>query len=118
VGIVTTPDAPVGRKQIMTPSAAAQFADKYGIKTFKPSKLTEETAHALAELTPDLFVVASYGKIIPQPVLDIPKYGSINIHPSKLPLFRGATPIQSQILEGIIDSAISFILLDAKMDHG
>ncbi len=118
IGVVTTPDAPVGRKQIITASAIGQKAKELGIPAIKDIKLDHETAEKLKELSPDLFVVASYGKIIPQSVLDVPKYGSINIHPSKLPLFRGATPIQSQVLEGIIDSAISFILVDAKMDHG
>lgn len=118
VGIVTTPDAPVGRKQIMTASAIGQKADELGIPVVKHTKLDQDTVDELKKLSPDLFVVASYGKIIPQSVLDIPKHGSINIHPSKLPLFRGATPIQSQLLEGINDSAISFILVDAKMDHG
>lgn len=118
VGVVTTPDAPVGRKQIMTTSAIGQKAHELNIPAIKDLKLDQQTAEKLKGLTPDLFVVASYGKIIPQVVLDVPKHGSINIHPSKLPLFRGATPIQSQVLEGIIDSAISFILVDAKMDHG
>lgn len=118
VGVVTTPDAAVGRKQIVTSSAIGHRAIELKIPAIKDIKLDEITADKLKELSPDLFIVASYGKIIPQVVLDVPKYGSINIHPSKLPLFRGATPIQSQVLEGIIDSAISFILVDAKMDHG
>lgn len=118
IGIVTTPDAPVGRKQIMTPTAVAQTGEQLHIPVFKPEKLTSELVDQLTGFAPDLFVVASYGKIIPQSILDIPKHGSINIHPSKLPFFRGATPIQSQILEGARYSAISFILLDEKMDHG
>jgi methionyl-tRNA formyltransferase len=118
IGVVTTPDAPVGRRQVMTSTPIAQCAEKLSIPSFKPENLDDELVQQLSSLQPDLFVVASYGKIIPQSILDIPKYGSINIHPSKLPLFRGATPIQSQILEGINSSAISFILVDAKMDHG
>jgi len=118
VGIVTTPDAAVGRKQIITASAIGKKGEELQVPVLKPVKLNDETAKELSKLKADLFVVASYGKIIPQSMLDIPKYGSINIHPSKLPLFRGATPIQSQLLEGINDSAISFILVDSKMDHG
>lgn len=118
VGVVSTPDAKVGRKQLLTPSPIAQFAEKHDIACFKPEKLTEDIVPKLRDLHADLFVVASYGKIIPQAVLDIPRFGSINVHPSKLPLFRGATPIQSQLLDGVTDSAISFILVDAKMDHG
>ncbi len=124
VAVVTTPDAPVGRKQVLTPSAIGQYAEKACIPVFKPEKLDDQIAHSLIRSTretgqpADLFIVASYGKIIPQYILDIPRKGSINIHPSKLPQFRGASPIQSQILEDIKDSAISFILMDAKMDHG
>ncbi len=72
----------------------------------------------LEELKPDLFVVASFGKIIPQEILKIPRLGAINIHPSQLPLYRGPSPIQSQILDGVTDSAISFILMDEEVDHG
>lgn len=118
VGVVTTPDAAVGRKQIITPTPIAKKAEEFNIPALKPVKFEPKNIEELTELAADLFVVASYGKIIPQVILDIPKHGSINIHPSKLPLFRGATPIQSQILEGINDSAISFILVDSKMDHG
>ena len=118
VGVVTTPDARVGRKQILTASAIAQEAEKLHLPIIKAQKYDDEIVTQISALAPDIFVVASYGKIIPQRVLDLPVHGSINVHPSKLPYFRGATPIQSQILAGITDSAISFILLDAKMDHG
>ena len=86
VGVVTTPDALVGRKQILTPSPIAQKAVEFGVPVFKPEKLTSELADQLISLNSDLFVVASYGKIIPQNALDIPKLGSINIHPSRLPV--------------------------------
>ena len=72
----------------------------------------------LEGLQPDLLVVASFGKIIPQEILKIPRLGAINIHPSKLPLYRGPSPIQSQIIDGVTQSAISFILMDEEMDHG
>jgi methionyl-tRNA formyltransferase len=118
VGVVTTPDALVGRKQILTPSPIAQKAEELGIEVIKPKQFDSSTIEQLNNLSPDLFIVASYGKIIPQNILDIPKHGSINIHPSRLPLYRGASPIQSQILDGVVDSGISFILMDAEMDHG
>lgn len=118
VGVVTTPDALVGRKQILTPSPIAQKAADMGIEVIKPQKFNNQTIEQLTSLAPDLFIVASYGKIIPQNILDIPKLGSINIHPSRLPLYRGASPIQSQILDGVTESGISFILMDADMDHG
>lgn len=85
------------------------------IKTIRSPK---ESLDEIKNLQPDLLVVASFGKIIPQEVLEIPKFGAINIHPSKLPKYRGPSPIQSQILEGVTDSAISFIIMDSQMDHG
>lgn len=72
----------------------------------------------IKSLQPDLLVVASFGKIIPKQILESAKLGAINIHPSHLPKYRGPSPIQSQILGGVTDSAISFILMDAEMDHG
>lgn len=85
------------------------------IKTIRSPK---ESLEVIKDLKPDLIIVASFGKIIPQEILDIPRLGAINIHPSKLPKYRGPSPIQSQILDGVTDSAISFILMDNKMDHG
>lgn len=79
---------------------------------------TSDSLDSLTHLNPDLFVVASFGKIIPAEILNIPKLGSINIHPSRLPKYRGPSPIQSQILGGVSESAISFILMDEEMDHG
>lgn len=72
----------------------------------------------LVDKDPDLIVVASYGKILTQKELSAPKYGCINIHPSRLPKFRGSTPIQTQILQGVKESGISFIKMDDKVDHG
>lgn len=89
------------------------------VKTIrKTDDLNHETMKQLNNLQPDLLVVASFGKIIPQQILQVPKLGAINIHPSKLPKYRGPSPIQSQILQGITDSAISFILMDEEVDHG
>lgn len=116
--VVTTPDMPSGRNQTLTPSAVAMAVKTWDLEILKPSQLNDSLINQLTNLQPDLFVVASYGKIIPQSILDIPKLGSINIHPSKLPEYRGASPIQSQILNGVSDSAISFILMDSEMDHG
>jgi methionyl-tRNA formyltransferase len=85
------------------------------IKTIRSPK---ESLEEIKDLQPDLLVVASFGKIIPAEILEIPKLGAINIHPSLLPKYRGPSPIQSQILDGVTDSAISFILIDKEMDHG
>lgn len=118
IAVVSTPDASAGRKQIMTPSPVALEAEKAGINILKPSQFSDSLITGLTDLSPDLFIVASYGKIVPQTVLNIPRLGSINIHPSKLPKYRGPSPIQSQILDGVTDSGVTFILMDAQIDHG
>lgn len=84
----------------------------------KVIRSTSDSFDSFDSLNPDLLVVASFGKIIPNGILNSSKLGAINIHPSKLPEYRGPSPIQSQILDGVTDSAISFILMDEEMDHG
>lgn len=128
VGIVTAPDKVVGRKQILTPSPIKFWtltsqprqtrsgeAEK---KIFTPEKLDNDFISHLSLSTYHLFVVAAYGKIIPQEVLAIPKYGALNVHPSLLPQERGASPIQSVILKGEKETGLSIIKMDEKMDHG
>jgi methionyl-tRNA formyltransferase len=117
--VITRADKPVGRKQQVQESFVANVANKHKIPVLKPKKLDEEfisTNHQL--LSTDLFVVASYGKIIPQAVLDIPKKASINVHGSILPKLRGASPIQTAILEGEKETGATIMLMDAEMDHG
>ncbi len=118
VAIVTTPDQKAGRKQLLTPSPVKQFAEKNQIAVLTPQKFNIETQEQLQHLKPDLFVVAAYGKIIPNNILTIPKHSSINIHPSLLPKYRGPTPIQTTLLHGDKQSGITFMLMDDKMDHG
>lgn len=127
VGIVTAPDKKVGRKQLLTSAPIKQFylstlskAKKgpSGALILTPEKFTPLVVQQLSALQPDLFVVAAFGKIIPQNILDIPKFGCINIHPSLLPKYRGASPIQSAILNGDKVSGISIIKMDAEIDHG
>lgn len=116
IAIVTAPDKAVGRQKILTPAPVKlAFPDK---KVLTPKELDQKLVENLQKLKPDLFVVGAYGKIIPQSVLEIPKYGSINIHPSALPKYRGATPLQNTILNGDKSSAISIILMDEEIDHG
>ncbi len=117
--IVTNPDKPMGRKKIITPPPVKQWVLHSGlkIKIFQPEKL-KDIEKELHELNPDLFIVAAYGKIIPKSVLDIPKSGSLNVHPSLLPKHRGPTPIQTAILNGDEETGVSIILLDEEMDHG
>lgn len=117
VGAVTAPDKPIGRKQILTPSPVKQ-ATSQDIPMITPEKLDSLVVQQLKQLQPDLLVVAAYGKIIPQNILDIPKFGALNIHPSCLPKYRGPSPIQTTILNGDKNSCITIIKMDAKMDHG
>lgn len=123
VGIVTMPDAPVGRKQVMTPSLVAQFAAGSellkDVPIFKPVNPKEdEFLNDLKALEADMFLVLSYGKILPEEVIDIPPLKTVNVHPSLLPLYRGATPIQSALLNGETVTGNSIIVMDAEMDHG
>ncbi len=131
--VVTTIDKPQGRKMILTPTPVKEWALSKEIKVLDPVKLNAEFIEILKKETlsagdsqngtPDsspvtIFVVASYGKIIPQAVLDIPKQGTLNIHPSLLPKYRGASPLQSAILDDAKDTGITIMMIDAGMDHG
>lgn len=119
--VITRADKPVGRKQTLTQSPVALVAQKYNIPTLKPTKLDEEftTSYShLSFLTCDLFIVASYGKIIPQALLDIPRLGALNVHPSLLPKYRGASPIIAPILNGDKETGVTIMLMDEQMDHG
>lgn len=117
--VVTSPDKPVGRKQIITPSPVAQVAEKCQIPVLKPDKLSEDFIKGhLSLLDSDLFIVIAYGKIIPQQLLDIPRLGPINVHYSLLPKYRGASPIQQAILNGDKQSGITIMLMNQKMDEG
>jgi len=115
--VVTESDKPVGRKQIVTAPPVKELALKYGIPVLQPDKIIDSKFQILNS-KPDLFIVAAYGKILPKEILDIPKYGCLNIHPSLLPLYRGATPIQAAILNGDKTTGVSIILMDEKMDNG
>lgn len=115
--IVTQPDKPTGRKQIITPPEVKVWALKNKIEVFQPKDLKDtETLEKLRNY--DFFVVASYGKIIPLSILELPKNGTLNVHPSLLPKYRGASPIQSQILNGEENIGITIMLMDKEMDHG
>ncbi len=92
-------------------------ARELGVATLEPQRLRDVVA-SLRDLAPDLFAVASYGKIVPQAVLDIPALGALNVHPSLLPLYRGATPLQSQLRDGVTLGGVTIILMDAGMDTG
>ena len=116
--VVTTPDKPAGRKQILTPSPVKVFAATHSLEVFQPEKLDQDAIRSIQEKTPDLFIVAAYGKILPKALLDIPSRGSLNVHPSLLPKYRGPSPVQATILNGDQETGVSIIVLDEKMDHG
>ncbi|MCX7778787.1 MAG: methionyl-tRNA formyltransferase [Patescibacteria group bacterium] len=117
ITVVTAPDKPVGRKQTLTPSPLKVMAEKYKIPVLQPTKIIDSKFYILNS-KPDLIVLAAYGQIIPKEILEIPKYGCLNIHPSLLPKYRGASPIQTTILNGDQESGVTIILMDEKMDHG
>jgi len=119
VAVVAQPDKPVGRKQVLTPPPTKTLAVLHTIPVFQPASLKDETfADQLRALKPDVCVIVAYGKIIPQTILDIPVHGNINVHPSKLPMYRGPSPLQAAIAAGDMETAVSIMLIDDKMDHG
>jgi methionyl-tRNA formyltransferase len=118
VAAITTPDQKSGRKQILTSSPIKDFAQEKNIQIITPQQFNNETIEQLNNLKPDLFVVAAYGKIIPNDILAIPKHGTINIHPSLLPHYRGPTPLQTALLNGDTKTGITFMQMDKEMDHG
>lgn len=118
--IVTVPDQPRGRKMVMTPPPAKVWAEQNNIPVIQPASLKNLDADHYQRLNSDFvfFLVASYGKIIPQSILDLPKKNTLNVHPSLLPKYRGATPLESSILAGEETTGVTIIVLDALMDHG
>lgn len=117
--IISQPDKRSGRGLLLTPPPVKIWAEKNKIPVFQPNTLTDKeiVQTIVNKNTWDLFIVAAYGKIIPQSILDIPKYGTLNVHPSLLPRLRGASPIQSAILEEN-ETGVTIMLMDKQMDHG
>src|SRR3989344_2568720 len=119
VAVITTPDKPVGRKQELVASPIKKWAVEHNIPLLQPDKLkTGGFKEQLTKMSPDVGFLASYGRILPQDIIDIPKKGIVNLHPSLLPKYRGATPIQSAILAGEEKTGVSLIVLDSELDHG
>ncbi|MBO6194229.1 MAG: methionyl-tRNA formyltransferase [Clostridiales bacterium] len=116
---VSQPDKPVGRKHIMTPPPAKVCAGELGIEVYQPDSLkTDEAYEHIKDAAPDLIVTAAYGKILPQRMLDIPRYGCINVHASLLPRYRGAAPVQFCIINGDDVTGVTIMKMDAGMDTG
>jgi len=117
--IVTNPDRKQGRGLEVTEPPVKQWAQKTAITVFQPESLLDaESLHPLTEEEWDLFVVVAYGLMMPKWLIELPKHGTINLHPSMLPKLRGASPIRTSILENMKDTGVTIMLMDEKMDHG
>lgn len=120
VAVVTQPDRPAGRGNKVVPSPVKAYAVAHDLPVLQPASLRKEPAvvEQLRQLAPDLFVVAAFGQILRQAVLDIPTHGAINVHASLLPAYRGASPITAALLDGLEETGVSIMLMDAGMDTG
>lgn len=119
LGVFTQPDKPRGRKMILTPPDVKVCANELNIPVYQPASMKSEDAiKTLKELNPDVIVVAAYGQILPKAVLDLPKYGCVNIHGSLLPKYRGAAPIQQSVLDGEKVTGVTTMLMDVGLDTG
>jgi len=115
--VVTQPDKPVGRKGILTKSPIAMKAIENNIPVFQPEKIRKEYDPIVA-LKPDMIITCAYGQIIPKILLDLPKYGCINVHASLLPKLRGGAPIHHAIIDGYDKTGITIMYMDELMDNG
>ena len=116
--VVTAQDKKQGRGMKLTPPSTKIWAEKNSVQFLQPEKLDGNFYDELAASGYEPFIVASYGKIIPKKILEIPKHGALNVHPSLLPLYRGPSPIQSQILDNADGVGVTIMLMDEEMDHG
>ncbi len=119
IAVFTALDKPLGRKQILTPPIVKKTAEKYQIPVYQLKSLkNDEAKEKTLSLKPDLFIVAGYGIILPKNILEIPILGALNIHPSLLPKYRGASPIQNAILNKESETGVTIMLMDEEIDHG
>lgn len=114
VAVYTQPDKPVGRKKVLTPTSVKEYAIKKNLKVYTPTNLKEDTL--IKSLKPDFIVVAAYGLILPKAILEVAP--CINLHASLLPKYRGASPIQSAILNGDKYTGVTSMLMDEGLDRG
>jgi len=117
VAVVTQPDKKVGRKQIITKSAVKETAEKFNIPVIQPKKIRDEYKEIL-DYKPDIIITCAYGQIVPNEILEYPKYKCINIHGSLLPKYRGGSPIQTAIKNGEEYTGITIMYMAEKMDAG
>ncbi len=118
-GVFTQPDKPKNRGHKLTPSPVKEYAISQGLAVYQPQKMRDGEALAIVrELAPELIVVAAYGKILPEEILQTPPYGSINVHSSLLPKYRGAAPINWAILDGEAETGVSIMYMAKELDAG
>lgn len=117
VAVITVPDKPAGRGQTLTPPPIKRFALEKGLEVWQPEKL-KEIDERMRAAKPDFLVVVAYGKLVPKSILSIPKYGSVNIHGSILPRYRGAAVMQAPILNGDKETGVTIMLMDEGLDTG
>lgn len=119
VGVVTQPDKPAGRGQVLTPPPVKELATQLHLPVIQPNRMKEPAAlESLINWRPDVIVVAAFGQILRQNVLDLPAFGCINVHASLLPRWRGAAPIQAAILNGDEKTGVTIMKMDAGVDTG
>ena len=118
-GVITQPDKPKGRGKTMLPTPVKEEAMKHGFPVYQPVKVRNpEFLQVLEKLDPDIIVVAAFGQIIPKSILELPKYGCINIHASLLPKYRGAAPIQQAVIDGEKESGVTIMRMGTGLDTG
>jgi methionyl-tRNA formyltransferase len=115
--VITQPDKAIGRKKTLTPPPVKVIAKKFRLKVVQP-KTKSDLKKALKNIKADFFIVIAYGMILPKEIIEIPKYGTFNVHASLLPKYRGASPIQAALLNGDKQTGISIFKIDEKLDHG
>lgn len=120
LAVVSQPDRPAGRNMKLMPTPVKAYAEEKGLKVYQPEKIRkdEELYEILKSLKPDVIVVVAFGQILPQRILDIPKFGCVNVHGSLLPKYRGAAPIQWSVINGEEITGITTMYMDAGMDTG
>lgn len=120
IGVVTNPDRPKGRGMKMIASPVKEYALEKNLKIYQPEKVKDniELIETIKELAPEIICVVAYGKLLPKEILEIPKYGCINLHGSLLPKYRGAAPIQWSILNGDKETGVTTIYMNEEMDAG
>ncbi|RKU21184.1 methionyl-tRNA formyltransferase [Candidatus Poribacteria bacterium] len=119
IGVVTQPDRPSGRGKRLSPPPVKIVATEHSLPVYQPEKVRKpDFIRGLEHLAPDIIIVAAFGQLLPQTVLDIPPCGTINLHPSLLPKYRGAAPIQWALINGETETGVTLMLLDAGEDTG